>query len=377
MFHPFKKIHVERQRHSCLVFAFTFLSGCVKMKKSMRGGKTMRALFIGGTGTISTAVSKLAVEKGWELYLLNRGNRPERVPAGARVIQCDISQESEVTQKLEGMTFDVVADFIAFVPGQVERDIRLFSGKTAQYIFISSASAYQKPLSHYRITESTPLANPYWEYSRNKIACEERLMHEYRKTGFPITIVRPSHTYDERSVPLAVHGRKGSWQVISRILQGKPVIIHGDGSSLWTLTHSSDFAKAFVGLMANPAAIGESVHITSDESLTWDAIYDIIGRALGVSVKKVHVATDFLAACDPELRGSLLGDKAHSVVFDNSKIKRLVPGFTATMRFDQGVRLSLDYLLSHPELQVEDEAFDRFCDKIIAAQNEAFKIFQS
>ncbi len=275
------------------------------------------------------------------------------------------------------MTFDVVADFIAFVPQQIERDIRLFTGKTSQFIFISSASAYQKPLSHYRITESTPLANPYWEYSRNKIACEERLMEEYRQKGFPITIVRPSHTYDERSVPLAVHGRKGSWQVIDRIIKGKPVIIHGDGSSLWTLTHNTDFAKAFVGIMANPAAIGEAIHITSDESLTWDAIYDSIGRALGVTVKKVHVATDFLIACDPGLTGSLLGDKTHTVVFDNSKIKRLVPGFTATMRFDQGVRLCIDYLLSHPELQVADDEFDLFCDRIIAAQNEALKFFQS
>jgi nucleoside-diphosphate-sugar epimerase len=347
------------------------------MEESMRGGRMMRALFIGGTGTISTAVSRLAVELGWELYLLNRGNLSERVPDGARVIQCDINQESEVAQLIADMTFDVVADFIAFVPQQIERDIRLFTGKTSQFIFISSASAYQKPLSHYRITESTPLANPYWEYSRNKIACEERLMAEYRQKGFPITIVRPSHTYDERSVPLAVHGRKGSWQVIDRMIKGKPVIIHGDGSSLWTLTHNSDFAKAFVGIMANPAAIGEAIHITSDESLTWDAIYDSIGRALGVTVKKVHVATDFLIACDPRLTGSLLGDKTHTVVFDNSKIKRLVPGFTATMRFDQGVRLCIDYLLSHPELQVADDEFDLFCDKIIAAQNEALKIFQS
>ena len=337
----------------------------------------MRALFIGGTGTISSAIFRLAAEMGWELYLLNRGSRPERVPAGARVIQCDIDQESEAVRLIGGMTFDVVADFIAYVPQQVERDIRLFTGKTSQYIFISSASAYQKPLSHYRITESTPLANPYWEYSRDKIACEERLMLEYRQKGFPVTIVRPSHTYDERNVPLAVHGRKGSWQVIDRIIKGKPVIIHGDGSSLWTLTYNTDFAKAFVGIMANPAAIGEAVHITSDESLTWNSIYDCIGRALGVTVKKVHVSSDFLAACDPELYGSLLGDKTYSVVFDNSKIKRLVPGFTATMRFDQGVRLSIEYILSHPELQVADEEFDSFCDKIIAAQNQALEIFRS
>lgn len=337
----------------------------------------MKALFIGGTGTISSAVSRLAVETGWELYLLNRGNRSDRAPDGARVIRCDISQESEVARQIGDMTFDVVADFIAYEPHQIERDIRLFAGKTSQYIFISSASAYQKPLSHYRISEGTPLANPYWQYSRDKIACEERLMQEYRQKGFPVTIIRPSHTYDERNIPLAVHGRKGSWQVLRRMMAGKPVIIHGDGSSLWTLTHNTDFAKAFVGIMANPGAIGEAIHITSDESLTWDAIYDAIGRALGVTVNKVHVTSDFLATCDPKLYGGLLGDKTHSVVFDNSKIKRLVPGFTATMRFDQGVRLCVDYFLSHPELQVEDEEFDRFCDKIIAAQNQALEIFKS
>jgi NAD dependent epimerase/dehydratase family. len=337
----------------------------------------MRALFIGGTGTISSAVSRLAVEKGWELYLLNRGNCPERVPAGAKVIKCDIGNESEVSRLIADMTFDVVADFIAYVPEQVERDIRLFSGKTFQYIFISSASAYQKPLAHYRITEGTPLANPYWEYSRNKIACEERLMREYREKGFPVTIVRPSHTYDERKVPVAVHGKKGSWQVIDRMLKGKPVIVHGDGLSLWTLTHNTDFAKAFVGIMANPAAIGEAVHITSDETLTWNAIYDAIGRALGVTVKKVHVPSGFLAACDPEYEGTLLGDKAYSVVFDNSKIKRLVPGFTATVRFDQGVRMSLEYIMSHPELQVPDEEFDRFCDRVIEAWDKALEFFRS
>lgn len=337
----------------------------------------MKALFIGGTGTISAAISDLSVKKGWDLYLLNRGNRSDRVPEGATVIKADIGDEASVSELIKGMNFDVVADFIAFVPAQIERDIRLFSGKTRQFVFISSASAYQKPLSHYRITESTPLANPYWEYSRNKIACEELLMAEYRRNGFPVTIVRPSHTYDERNIPLAVHGSKGSWQVIDRIMKGKPVIIHGDGSSLWTLTHSSDFAKAFTGLMGNPAAIGEAVHITSDESITWDRVYDSIGAALNRDVIKFHVATDFLAALNPAFIGSLTGDKSNSVVFDNSKIKRLVPDFVATMRFDQGVRLSLEYFLSHPEMQVPDEEFDRFCDRVIAAQESALKSLMS
>lgn len=335
----------------------------------------MRALFIGGTGTISAAISKLAVQNGWELYLLNRGSRGERVPEGAKIITADINDEVSVMQLIKDMEFDVVADFIAFIPAHIERDIRLFSGKTKQFIFISSASAYQKPLSCYKITESTPLSNPYWQYSRNKIECEELLMKEYREKEFPITIVRPSHTYDERSIPLAVHGEKGSWQVIHRIINGKPVIIHGDGSSLWTLTHSSDLAKAFVGIMGNSAAIGEAVHITSDEAITWNKIYDCIGAALNRQVKKVHVATDFLVACIPELKGGLTGDKSNSVVFDNSKIKRLVPNYVATTRFDEGIRLSIQYYLSHPELQILDEEFDKFCDKLIKVQEDAVKNF--
>jgi nucleoside-diphosphate-sugar epimerase len=337
----------------------------------------MKVLFIGGTGTISTAISKLAVEKGWELYLLNRGNKTSRVPEGARVLTADINDELSVSEIIKDMKFDVVADFIAFNTSQIERDIRLFSKKTRQFIFISSASAYQKPLSHYKITESTPLANPYWQYSRDKIACEERLMEEYRKNSFPITIIRPSHTYDESSVPLAIHGKNGTWQVIDRIMKGKPVIIHGDGSSLWTVTHNSDFAKAFIGIMGNHAAIGEAIHITSDEAITWDKIYDCIGEALNVEVKKIHVSTDFLVECQVDLEGGLIGDKTNTVVFDNSKIKRLVPDFVATVRFDQGVKLSIEYLLSHPELQIADEEFDLFCDKIIKAQQEAVTYFKS
>ncbi len=327
----------------------------------------MKALFIGGTGTISTAVSHSLAAQGWELYLLNRGNSTNRVPAGAKVIKADINDEPGVAALIKDMAFDVVADFIAFVPSQVERDIRLFSGKTKQYIFISSASAYQKPLSHYRITESTPLSNPYWEYSRNKIACEKLLISEYRKTGFPVTIVRPSHTYDERSIPLAVHGNNGSWQVAKRMLENKPVIIHGDGTSLWTLTHNSDFAKGFTGLMGNAHAIGEAVNITSDESLTWNQIYEIIASALGVKLKVVHISSDYLAASSSsyDFTGSLIGDKANTVVFDNSKLKRLVPGFNATVRFDQGIRFILDSVLSQAELQKADPEFDLWCDNVI------------
>lgn len=337
----------------------------------------MKALFIGGTGTISTAISKLAVKNGWQLYLLNRGNKNGRVPVGAKVLTADINNEEEVSGLIKDMVFDVVVDFIAFDAPQIQRDIRLFSNRTKQFIFISSASAYQKPLSHYKITESTPLSNPYWQYSRDKIACEELLMSEYRNNNFPITIIRPSHTYGETNVPVAIHGEKGSWQVINRMIKGKPVIIPGDGSSLWTVTHNSDFAKAFVGIMGNQAAIGEAIHITSDEAITWDKIYDSIGAALNVKVKKFHVATDFLVKCQADIEGGLVGDKANTVVFDNSKIKRLVPGYVATTRFDQGVRQSIEYILSHTELQIEDDEFDIFCDNIIKAQLKAIAYYNS
>ncbi len=332
----------------------------------------MKILFIGGTGTISSAISALLAAQGHELYLLNRGNRPDRLPEGAHVLRADIHDEAATTTALQGHEWDVVADFIAFTPADVERDHRLFRGRTWQYVFISSASAYHKPLPDYRISESTSLANPYWEYSRLKIACEEYLMQQYRVEGFPITIVRPSHTYSERSVPLGVHGDKGSWQVLSRMLQGKPVIIHGDGTSLWTMTHSRDFAHAFIGLLGNPHAIGEAVQITSDETLTWNQIYASIARALGVELRAVHVSSEFLDACGGyNLRGTLLGDKAHSVVFDNTKLRRLVPGFTATIRFDQGVQETVDYILTHPDCQTPDPAFDTWCDRIINALERA------
>ena len=335
----------------------------------------MKILFIGGTGTISTAISRLLLSNSsHELYLVNRGNRSSALPANARQISVDVNDEAAFARAIEGMSFDAVCDFIAFVPEQLERDYRLFAGRTKQFIFISSASAYQKPLSDYRINEGTPLANPYWEYSRNKIACEEYLMRMYRENGFPVTIVRPSHTYDERSVPVGVHGKKGSFQVVKRMLEGKPVIIHGDGTSLWTMTHNSDFARAFAGLLCNAHALGEAVQITSDETLTWNQIYGAIANALGVKLYAYYVPSDFLASVsDYDLWGGLLGDKANSVVFDNSKLHRLVPDFTAVKRFDQGVRETLEYVLAHPECQTEDKEFDLWCDRVVAAMERAKK----
>lgn len=332
----------------------------------------MKILFIGGTGTISMAITRLLAERGEEVFLLNRGSRSAELPNGVQVIQCDINDEAAAREKLDGMRFDAVCEFIGFVPAQVERDFRLFRDITKQYIYISSASAYQKPLSDYRITESTPLSNPYWQYSRDKIACEEFLMKQYREHGFPVTIVRPSHTYDERSVPLGVHGDKGSWQVLKRMLDGKPVIIHGDGTSLWTITHNSDFAKAFAGLIGNIHAIGEAYHITSDESVTWNQIYSIIADELRVELKAVHVPSEFLiATSNYDFEGSLIGDKANTVVFDNSKIKRAVPGFTAAVRADTGIRWTVQNVLQHPELQTADPEFDKWCDRVIAALENA------
>lgn len=340
----------------------------------------MKALLIGGTGTISMAITRLLIEKKWEVYLLNRGNRNTEFEQydNVHMIQVDISDEAAVADKIKDMEFDCVCEFIGFVTSQVERDVRLFKGKTKQYIYISSASAYHKPVRDYRITEGTVLANPYWEYSRNKIACEDLLMKEYRDNQFPVTIVRPSHTYDERSVPLGVHGSKGSFQVVKRMLEGKPVIIHGDGTSLWTMTFNKDFAKAYVGLMANPHAIGETFQITNDESLTWNQIYQAIADALGVKLNAYHVSSEFLAGCSNyDLTGSLIGDKANSVVFDNTKLKNAVPGFTPTIRFEEGIRITIDNIMAHPELQVEDPEFDKWCDVIIEKLEKAKKVISS
>jgi nucleoside-diphosphate-sugar epimerase len=330
----------------------------------LKGENAVRALFIGGTGTISSAISALAVKSDIELTILNRGNRPGFAPKNAKVITADINDEEAVRELVSGYTFDVVADFIAFEPSHVLRDWRLFRDRVKQYIFISTASAYQKPPASALITESTPLSNPFWEYSRKKTACEEALMEKYRSEGFPVTIVRPSHTYGDTSVPVAVHGANGSFSVIERIRKGKSVIVHGDGTSLWTLTHNTDFARAFVGIMNNAHAIGEAYHITSDECLSWNQIYDVIGSALGVVPHIVHIPSDVLAALYPPFRGGLLGDKAHSAVFDNTKIKRAVPGFAATTRFDQGVRRTLAYIYGNRDCQKADPEFDVWCNKL-------------
>ena len=333
---------------------------------------------IGGTGTISSAITRQLAASGHDLWLLNRGNRKDEVPTGVRQIIADVDDTDEVLRQIGDAQFDAVCEFIGFLPSQVERDIRLFKGRTRQYVYISSASAYNKPAANHVITEGTTLANPYWEYSRNKIVCEELLLKAYREEGFPVTIVRPSHTYCERAVPVSVHGLKGSWQVLKRMLDGKPVIVHGDGSSLWTLTWNEDFASGFIGLLGNPKAIGEAFQIMSDEQLTWNQIYECVARALHVTPRLYHVSSDFLAATSPkawDFTGNLLGDKAVTVVFDCSKLKRVVPGFQAVTRFDEGVRRCIDHILAHPELQVEDPDFDAWCDRVIEAQESVARSF--
>lgn len=334
----------------------------------------MRILIIGGTGTISSAITRQLAASDHDLWLLNRGNRKDEVPANVKQIIADIDDTDNVLRQIGDTMFDAVCEFIGFVPAQVERDIHLFKGRTRQYVYISSASAYNKPAASHVITEGTTLANPYWGYSRNKIACEELLLREYRENGFPITIVRPSHTYCERGVPVSVHGPKGSWQVLKRMMEGKQVLLNGDGSSLWTLTWNEDFARGFIGLLGNPKAIGEAFQIMSDEQLTWNQIYQCVANALGVELRPYYVASEFLAATSPkewDFTGNLLGDKSVCVEFDCSKLKRAVPGFKCTTRFDEGVRRCVEHILAHPELQVEDPEFDAWCDRVIDAQEKA------
>jgi len=324
----------------------------------------MKLLTIGGTGNISAACVRRALARGHQVTLLNRGNRP---PAdfgieGADTIAADIRDEAATAAALGDRRFDAVADFIAFTPAEIERGMRLFQGRTAQYLFISSASAYQKPLANPFVTESTPLANPYWEYSRNKIACEESLVRAYRETGFPITIIRPSLTY-ETVIPLAIGGWN-DYGIIERIRAGLPLLVHGDGSSLWTITHSRDFAKGFVGLLGNQRALGESFHITSDEVLTWNQIYDAVGIAAGFGpVEKVHLPSELIARKIPGQEGNLLGDKAVSAIFDNSKVKSVVPEFAATTLFQEGIRETIAWFEADPSRQIRNPngyaAFER------------------
>jgi nucleoside-diphosphate-sugar epimerase len=327
----------------------------------------MKVLFIGGTGNISLASTKLAAELGMEVTLLRRGQRTADLPKDVCTIAVDVRDEEAVAEALDSQVFDAVVDWIAFTPANIERDIRLFRDRAKQFIFISSASAYQKPVGHYLITESTPLANPYWQYSRDKIACEDRLTKAYREEGFPVTIVRPSLTYGDTQIVLAVNSWQKSWTAVDRMRRGKKVIVPGDGSSLWVITHNSDFAQGLVGLLGHPQAIGHAFHITSDEVMTWDQYYRITAQAAGVEARIVHISSEFMGACMPAEVGNLTGDKAVSVVFDNSKIKRFVPGYCAKVPFSQGIQRTIEWFDADSQRKLVDEAANAAWDKLIDA----------
>ena len=331
----------------------------------------MKVLFIGGTGIISTAVSQLAVARGIELYHFNRGKRPELFTEGVKVINGDINDFAGMKFLLRNYKFDVVVDWLGFHPSDIERDIKLFKDKTKQFVFISSASVYQKPLMNYLITEETPVENPFWQYARDKIACEERLLKEYEENGFPITIVRPSFTYGLSLIPAIVSNNKKPMTLINRMRSGKKVIVPGDGTSLWVMTHNSDFAKGIVGLFGNKKAIGETFHITSDEVLTWNQIIETIGRVANVKPNIIHIPTDFINAYAPQIGEGLLGDKATSVVFDNSKIKKNVPGFVCTVNYEEGISRSLKWIENHPNYCEIDAENNRIMDYIISKYESA------
>jgi nucleoside-diphosphate-sugar epimerase len=322
----------------------------------------IKVLFLGGTGVISSACSQLAVERGLDLYLLNRGFSEHRPPpAGATVLRADVRDPASLRAAIGDHEFDAVVDWVAFTPEHVRTDLEVFQGRTGQYVFISSASAYQTPPQRLPIVESTPLRNPFWRYSQDKIACEDLLVAAYRDQGFPATIVRPSHTYDRTLIPL-----DGGWTTIARMRAGKPIIVHGDGTSLWTLTHHTDFAKGFVGLLGHPRTIGEAFHLTSDDVLTWNQIAHALARAAGCEPRIVHVPSEVIASHDPQWGAGLLGDKAHSMVFDNSKVRSVVPEFVATVPFERGAREIVAWHDEDPARQVVDQKLDALMDQLVA-----------
>lgn len=324
----------------------------------------MRILFIGGTGTISSACTALALERGYDVTLLNRGKKNDRIPRGAHTLTADINDPS-AAKVLEGKTFDAVVNWIVYTPDQIERDIALFRGKTQQYVFISSASVYKKPPAKPFFTEDMPIENAQWDYSHQKILCEQRLFKAHRTENFPITIVRPSHTYGPGLLPAAFNNSAHPWTIIDRLRRGKKLIVHGDGSSLWTLTFNTDFAKGFVPLLGNPKALGDIFHITSPEALTWNTITELTAQAAGTTARIVHVSSETLDKLTPGGRGTLLGDKMHCALFDNTKIQRLAPDFTCTIPFSEGVKKSIAWFEADKKRQTVDHEFDKLIDQII------------
>lgn len=321
----------------------------------------IKVLFIGGSGQISAACSQRAARLGIDLYVLNRGSTTSRpLPEEVHSLVGDIRDPASARNAVGTHEFDAVADFVAFTPEHVQASLDLFRGRTGQYVFISSASVYQTPPRRLPIVESTPLSNPLSPYAQAKIACEELLARAYRDDGFPVTIVRPAHTYDRTHVPC-----EGGWTVIDRMRRGKEVVVHGDGTSLWTLTHNEDFAKGFVGLLGHPQAIGDSFHITSDEAITWDQIHEILGAAAGARPQIVHVPSDAIHAADERWGRELLSDKACSLIFDNSKIRSLVPDYVATIPFARGAREIVAWHDENPRHRQVDAHIDALMDRLV------------
>jgi nucleoside-diphosphate-sugar epimerase len=326
----------------------------------------LKVLFVGGTGIISSACAALALDRGIDLWLLRRGRSPRPADPRAHVLTADGRDGTSIARAVEGQTFDAVVQWVAFTPDEIERDVALFGKKTRQYLFISSASVYQTPPERVPVTEATPLSNPYWKYSRDKIACELALTAAARDRGFPMTIVRPSHTYDRTLLP-----PHGGWTVVDRMRRKAAIVVHGDGTSLWTLTHHADFARGLVGLLGLESALGEAFHVTSDEALTWDQIHHAIARAANTSARIVHVPSELIARYDTDWGASLLGDKAHSMIFDNTKIKRYVPDFSATTPFEQGAEEIVEWYDADPNRRVIDRAYEATVSRILAAYARA------
>ncbi len=321
----------------------------------------LKVLFIGGSGVISSASTALAAERGLEVTLLNRGSTSARaVPDDVEQVVADVRDPASVRSALGDREFDVVVDWVAFTPDHVRTSLDLFTGRTGQYVFISSASAYQTPPARLPVRESTPLRNPFWAYSRDKIACEDLLVRAYRDTGLPMTIVRPSHTYDRTLVPF-----DAGWTFVERMRRGAEVVVHGDGTSLWTLTHHTDFARGFVPLLGHPRALGEAFHVTSDDFLTWDQVAHALAAAAGVEARIVHVPSDAIAAVDEGWGAGLLGDKAHSMVFDNTKVKELAPEFVCRVPFEQGAREIVAWHDEDPGRRQVDAHHDRLMDELV------------
>jgi nucleoside-diphosphate-sugar epimerase len=329
----------------------------------------VKLLFLGGTGNISTACVELAVERGHDVTILNRGRTAARLRGRVHTVRGE-RDESDVLRFLaETGRFDAIVDFLCYRPEQADAAIEAFAGRASQYVFIGTAAAYEKPIAHYVVTEATPLRNPFWEYARQKIDCEQRLRRANQASGFPVTVVRPSYTYGPTWIPSGFGGQ--DYTVVDRLRRGQPIVCHGDGTSLWVMTAASDFAVGLVGLLGNPRAVGEAFHVTSDEVLTWEAIYGVIARAAGAELKMVHVPSELIASLYPERGGSLLGDKAWSVVFDNGKIRRFVPEFRPRTTFAEGMARSIAWFDADPARRTVNEETNRRIDRVIAAQRRA------